>query len=139
MIRTAILTLSLIGSLAACKPDAAPETVDWLGPDIIWQVQEIGGIAVPEGIEVTLSSPEPGLIAGSSGCNRYNGRIEVDGAIVKVGALAGTRMACAPEAMAVEQRFHSEIGRADRVARSGDALELSRQGVVILRATRQGA
>jgi len=127
-------------ALAACKEEAARAPLDPLslmGTEIEWTVQEIAGTPVPEGVTVTLLSPEPGMIAGSSGCNRYSGRVETREGFLHVGALAGTRMMCPPEQMQVEQSFHSVIGTAKNLRLAGKVLEFSDgTGKVILRASR---
>jgi len=62
---------------------------------------------------VTLTY-DAGRIAGSSGCNRYNGTA-TDGPATgefSVGPLAGTRMACADTLSAVETRFIEQLSGA---------------------------
>ncbi|WP_444463279.1 META domain-containing protein [Rhodobacter capsulatus] len=137
--RVAVLALALI-ALAACQEDAPTPAADPLaliGTGTEWTVTEIAGAAVPEGIRVTLLSPEPGMIAGSSGCNRYSGRIETRDGALHVGALAGTRMMCPPEQMQVEQAFHSTIGTVTGLQLADQALDFTdTTGKVVLRAAR---
>jgi len=66
----------------------------------------------------TPSEPEVSLafdgtrIAGSSGCNRYSAEVK-EGKLpgeMSVGPVAGTRMACAQEVMALEDRFLETLG-----------------------------
>ena len=137
--RVVLLVLALT-ALAACKEDAAKAPIDPLslmGRAVEWAVTEVAGTPVPEGISVTLLSPEAGMIAGSSGCNRYSGRIEVQEGFLHVGALAGTRMMCPPAQMQVEQAFHSTIGTVKNLRLAGKVLEFSdATGKVVLRASR---
>lgn len=137
--RVAVLALALI-ALAACKEEAATAPADPLaliGTGTEWTVTEIAGTAVPAGVSVTILSPEPGMLAGSSGCNRYAGRVETREGALHVGALAGTRMMCPPEQMQVEQAFHSTIGTVAALRQAGPALEFTdAAGKVVLRATR---
>lgn len=137
--RVAVLALALI-ALAACQEDAPTPAADPLaliGTGTEWTVTEIAGAPVPEGIRVTMLSPEPGMIAGSSGCNRYSGRIETREGALHVGALAGTRMMCPPEQMQVEQAFHSTIGTVTALRQAGPTLDFTdATGKVVLRATR---
>ena len=137
--RVAVLALALI-ALAACQEDAPTPAADPLaliGTGTEWTITEIAGAQVPEGIRVTMLSPEPGMIAGSSGCNRYSGRIETRDGALHVGALAGTRMMCAPEQMQVEQAFHSTIGTVTALQLADQALDFTdAAGKVVLRAAR---
>lgn len=136
--RVAVLALALI-ALAACKEDAtAPaDPLALIGTGTEWTVTEIAGTAVPAAIKVTLLSPEPGMLAGTSGCNRYAGRIETREGALHVGALAGTRMMCPPDQMQVEQAFHSTIGTVTALRLTGPALDFTdATGKVVLRATR---
>lgn len=137
--RVAVLALALV-ALAACKEDAPKAPIDPLslmGKDVEWAVSDIAGAPVPEGISVTLLSPETGMIAGSSGCNRYSGRVEVQEGFLHVGALAGTRMMCPPAQMQVEQAFHSTVGTVKNLRLAGKVLEFSdATGKVVLRASR---
>ncbi len=41
-------------------------------------------------------------VSGHGGCNRFAGRYTFDGTTIKIGPLAATRMACAPEVMDAE-------------------------------------
>ena len=50
-------------------------------------------------------------VGGSTGCNRFTGLYSVDGGSLGIGALALTRMACAPPADAVERAYVSALGR----------------------------
>ena len=137
--RVAVLALALI-ALAACKEDAAQTPADPLaliGTGTEWTLTEIAGAAVPADVSVTILSPEPGMIAGSSGCNRYAGRIEIRDGALHVGALAGTRMMCPPAQMQVEQAFHSTIGTVTALRLTGPALDFTdAAGKVVLRASR---
>ncbi len=124
-------------ALVACRDEAeAADPLALFGTGVEWRVIEIDGMVVPEGVEVTLAQPEAGLIAGSSGCNRYSGRISAEGAGLKIGALAGTRMMCPEVQMQAEQAFHSNISRIDGVAVEGEELLLTREGKVKIRAVK---
>lgn len=139
--RTAMrrLMLSTLACLAlvACKHEAsAADPLAAFGEGIEWQVTEINGTPVPEGVVVTMALREAGLIGGSGGCNRYNGRITVVDGGLHLGELAGTRMMCPPAQMQVEQDFHSTLPRARLSQVSGGVLELTdARGKVLIRAT----
>ncbi|SOC15523.1 META domain-containing protein [Rhodobacter maris] len=115
-------------ALAGCKDEGAKSTNDPLNlidHAVSWHVTEIDGAPVPEGVNVTLSSPEPGLIAGSSGCNRYSGPVAMRENLLHVGELVGTRMMCDPATMAVEEAFHSTLSRARGLRLAGEVLEFT--------------
>ena len=72
---------------------------------------------------VTFSAD--GRITGSSGCNTFMGRYEVDDQALSVGPLASTRLACAtPELQAQEQRFLQDLQQVTRLEVSGGQLTL---------------
>lgn len=125
-------------SLVACKDEAAAsaDPLAVLGTGVEWRVTEIDGQPVPEGVTVTITQPEPGLLAGTSGCNRYSGRISAEGGALKIGALAGTRMMCPDAQMQAEQAFHSNISRIEGARITEGMLELTREGAVMIRATK---
>lgn len=62
-------------------------------------------------------------VAGSGGCNRVNGGFELDGASLRFGRLAATRMAC-PEGLEQEQRFLAALERVASHRIGGSHLEL---------------
>ena len=68
----------------------------------------------PERQPVVSLAYDAGRFTGSSGCNRYFAAVE-GGAMpgeVKVGPLAGTRMACPDPPSSVEARFLEQLGGA---------------------------
>ena len=132
-----ILTALACLSLAACKDKAAADPLELLGLNTEWAVREIAGSPVPEGVKVTLLRPEPGMIAGSSGCNRYTGPAKLENGKIHIGALAGTRMMCPDPQMAAETAFHSTIGRTTGARLADGTLELTDDaGAVLLRAVK---
>jgi heat shock protein HslJ len=65
-----------------------------------------------------------GRVAGSSGVNRVMSGYELDGDELRMPALAGTRMAGSPAAMALEQRFLDALGTGGAVRLDGDELTI---------------
>ena len=86
---------------------ASPHTVGLDGGP--WLVEDIngGGILDNARADVTFDNGNPAspAVYGRSGCNRYRGGWQQDGATVKFGPLAGTMMACAPPLMDLERKF----------------------------------
>jgi len=93
-----------------------------------WKLEAIGdGAAAPvEGTQVTLSFPEEGGIAGSSGCNRYQAALEMgpDGRW-SIGPVASTRMACPEPVMAQEDRYLAALGAVTGYRIAADRLTLT--------------
>lgn len=126
--RPILIALCAALALAGCKEDGAKPTNDplnLLDHAVTWQVTEIDGTPIPAGIAVTVSAPEPGLIAGTAGCNRYSGPVAMRENQLHVGELVGTRMMCDPATMAVEGAFHSTISRARGLRLVGEELEFT--------------
>lgn len=69
-----------------------------------WQVTELAGAPMPEGVEATLEFAE-GRVSGLAGCNRFAGAVELTGEGLRFGPLDATRMACAEPWMEAEARL----------------------------------
>jgi heat shock protein HslJ len=78
-----------------------------------WQLADLNGGGAPDPV-ITLrfdgGDQNSSTVAGSSGCNRFSGRWAQEGRMLKLGPFAGTRMACAPAVLAVEERFLAALG-----------------------------
>ena len=63
-----------------------------------------GGVtSLLAGTEITASFGADGTLSGSSGCNNFSGGYEVEGNVLKIGPLAGTRKMCARPEGIMEQ------------------------------------
>jgi heat shock protein HslJ len=94
---------------------------------------EGGEAAVPEGVLAGAVFVD-GMVAGSTGCNRYHAPCRIDGAELEIGPAAMTMMACDPERTEVERAFTGALAAARGWALAGDELELrDAAGRVILR------
>ncbi|MEO5807792.1 META domain-containing protein [Devosia sp.] len=70
--------------------------------DTLWRVQMIAGNpALPE-TDITFSIAPDRRAGGNAGCNNYFTEAAFDGEALSFGALAATRMACAPDVMVQE-------------------------------------
>jgi heat shock protein HslJ len=78
----------------------------------------------PPAITFTVAG---GRIAGHSGCNRFTATIRDGGSPgdVKIGPLAGTKVACPEPAMTIEQRFHDQMSRVRKYGFAGTRLALT--------------
>ncbi len=63
-------------------------------------------------------------VAGSSGCNVYSGPATVSGSTLKVGPLAGTKMACQGPSGDVETAYLAHLGKATTFTATADALTI---------------
>ena len=106
------------------------------GPE--WRLTDCLGPAgalepVPAEVGATATFVD-GIVAGSTGCNRYHAAYLVDGTRLTLGPVAMTMMACDPERAAVEQAFTGALARAVTFALAGDTLDLAdADGRVVLR------
>jgi heat shock protein HslJ len=103
-----------------------------------WWVEDIDGHGVIDASHTTIGFPEPGRVAGDTGCNRYMGNVEFDGESLEFGPLAGTRKACHEPIMNQESRFFAAMARAVgwAVADSGLLHLLDADGHTVIRAWR---
>lgn len=110
--------LALVLVLAGCagKPSAPPE------PSIVglWQAQQIAGTAVPADARITLSLYGDGRAVGRAGCNNYTTKYQRTGGTISFAPAISTKMACAPEFMALEQSYLDTLMAATRVERRPD-------------------
>jgi heat shock protein HslJ len=76
-----------------------------------YRVVEIDGAPALDRPRADFSFGEDGRVTGCATVNRVFGPYEVDGDILRCGALAGTMMAGPPEAMEQEQRLHRALSQ----------------------------
>lgn len=120
--------ISLSDASTCPAPPAAPAVSSTGLLDADWQVARLDGQALASGAVVQpptlrLDSAER-RIAGFSGCNRYSAQFESDGAALRFGAIAMTRMACLRDATDVETRFMNLLAAIRSARVSGERLEL---------------
>lgn len=87
-----------------------------------WQLRDLGGTPVLEDNSPTLSFVDPGRVTGNGSCNRYGGSTELGDGTIKVGPLAATKMACAPEVDAQERAYLAALQNASRLELVGGEL-----------------
>jgi heat shock protein HslJ len=96
-----------------------------------WRIVSLGGI-VPRGDRPAELRFAEGRLNGSIGCNRLSATVASDGARVNVGAVAATRMACAPEVMAQETQLFALLRRSLSVRAAEDGTMLLSDGTTAL-------
>lgn len=111
--------------------DATPESPL---EGVEWVLVEAEGASVPEGVEATLTlEAEARRASGSGGCNRFSGPYTLVGGSLTFGALAATRMGCAPPASDVENAYLRALGWVGSYRMAGTELELLGESGPVLR------
>ena len=97
-----------------------------------WTVTSIAGTSTIAEAPPTMAFDPAGTVAGTDGCNQYNGTFHTDGGSIQVGPLATTRMACDPARNAQATAFGAAFSGATawRLLESGD-LELTGHGDIL--------
>lgn len=105
-----------------------------------WRTDAIGAARLPATPHPDITFGAEGRAYGSSGCNRFMGGFTLDGAALRFDPIAGTRMACEPPAMEVEQRFLDALAAVRGWRLEGPALLLTDgTGATVLRLLRAEA
>ena len=102
----ALLATWLVTACAAVS-DKNAESMEKMGSlqGTSWWVENIAAKGVVDMSHTTIEFTYDGRIVGSTGCNRYFGSVEIDGAKITTGPLAGTRKACPGALMDQENKF----------------------------------
>ena len=85
----------------------------------------------------TVTFMDDNTISGSTGCNNYNGAVELAGASINIGLLATTRMMCEPAISGQETVFLEALGAARNWQLIGSTLDLTdEKNIRVMRLTR---
>jgi putative lipoprotein len=104
-----------------------------------WLAEDIRGGGVIDRLQSVLELAADGKVSGSGGCNRMSGTATIAGSRIAFGAIASTRMACAPAAMDQESKFFAALraARSWRVdQRRGKLFLLDMRGRTLMRLAR---
>jgi heat shock protein HslJ len=98
-----------------------------------WTLVSINGADIPKTArEALIVFDEAKHSAyGSSGCNRMTGMFSLEGGTLKIGPMAGTRMACDPESMKIENAFYKALDEVDGYVIEGNKLMLKKGEAVL--------
>jgi heat shock protein HslJ len=98
-----------------------------------WTLVSIAGADIPKTAqEAFIIFDEVKQSAyGSSGCNRMTGKFSQEGSKLKIGPMAGTRMACEPASMNIENEFYKALGDVDSYRIEGNKLLLKKGELVL--------
>lgn len=129
----AVAALAVATLLSGCGDlvgTPAGTDVDLDGSWHLVSARDGGGAFDLVGAPVTLVV-EGDEAGGTSACNLYGGRVDVDADAVRVSELGGTEMACEPAVMALERRYLDALGAVAVAARARGRLTLSGPDVVL--------
>ena len=102
-----------------------------------WRVETIAGAPAPDASATEFAILPDGRVAGNAGCNRFTGAGAFAEGVARIGPLAATRMACAPEMMEQERRMLDALAQTTRYEAGADVLALSDSaGVELMRLRR---
>lgn len=96
--------------------------------DRTWEPVLVDGVAVPEGAGLSLTVSFEGAVEGTTGCNRFIGRADLDAGWMQLGPLAVTEMACLdPEQIERETAWLKALSEARGFVVSPEGLWLTRE------------
>ena len=90
-----------------------------------------GPVEVPPDARVDLVYAD-GQFRGTAACNSYFADVDRDGAAITIGGVGATEMACDEPRMAAESAYLAALPEVTEVARDGDTLTLSGDGVELV-------
>ena len=118
------LALSIAAVVLTATQGCSPQSGD-TAPAIslsgsTWQVEDIDQGGIIDGSQITLQFADEGRIAGSTGCNRYFGTVDIERDAIAISGVGSTRRACAPALMNQEQRFLAALNAISRFGMEAD-------------------
>ena len=123
----ALSMILALGVLAACTPGSSREPAAPL-ENTYWRLVELGGrpaVASEGPREAHLRFADSARVSGSTGCNRLTGTFTREGAALRFGQTATTRMACVEAPLnQQEQDFLAALRTTERHEIAGDTLGL---------------
>lgn len=113
-------------SAGACQsaPPSRPPAGEHPLVNTAWRVQDIDERPAATEPAATLVIESPERVSGHAGCNRYFGRVRLDGGNLAIKQVGSTRMACAAPVMEQEQRVLASLQAAAYWERRDDTLLL---------------
>ena len=96
--------------------------------DVIWVPVQIDSVPVPEGAGLSLQVSFDGKVEGTTGCNRFTGKADLDAGWMQLGPLVVTEMACMePDRIEREAAWLKALGEARGFVVSPEGLWLRRE------------
>jgi heat shock protein HslJ len=141
-----LTTLDALIQTFSFTSTATPEPVATETPDsgdlagsglagVTWTLVSYGDPSSPQSVlsnaPITLTFAETG-VAGSAGCNQYNGSFQFDNDTLTVGELVTTRMACEDAVMTQETAYIAALQSAASFAVTDGQLQIFYDGGVLM-------
>lgn len=124
LIVTTVALVATLGLLAACSsPGGTGGNIEGQTWKLTSQLVSGSLGEVPAGVTADAAFKD-GAVAGSAGCNVYNGPATVGDATLEIGPLATTMMACQPPASDVETAYLANLANAATFTATTDALTI---------------
>nr|WP_131733382.1 META domain-containing protein [Gordonia paraffinivorans] len=89
---SALFAAAVVGAVNDAPGRAAPADPHFVGRSYTSTV--VNSAQIPGGGPLQVSFPAANRISLTAGCNRHIGELQVDGPLLRLGALASTMMAC---------------------------------------------
>src|SRR4030095_2108881 len=110
-------------TLAGCSSSQSPSGGTLTGQ--VWALTDLGSKAPLQDTGITIQFNTDGTVAGSSGCNQYNGTYTASGSSLNINTpLASTMMMCAQPIMVQESAYQAALGTVKAYTIKGDKLTL---------------
>jgi heat shock protein HslJ len=109
-----VLVVSSIKEVKVTNQPVPANTIPFSLTGSEWLLEDLAGSGVIDRIQVTLSFPEAGKVAGNGSCNRFFGPAKISGDTIKLGPLASSRMACPEAVMNQESKYLDALPAAER-------------------------
>lgn len=90
----------------------------------VWSLTQLNGQPLATGSGISAVFTAEGKLAGSGGCNQYNGTYTISGNSITISPLASTMMACEQAVMDQEQAYLTALGQAKTYSVKNDRLTL---------------
>jgi heat shock protein HslJ len=121
------LALSVLAGCATTPDQAAETTGPATAPNQLvttnWTAERIFD-QTADASKSTVIFNADGTVNGSTGCNNYQGAVDLNGSAIEFGLLATTRMMCEPAVSGQEIVFLEALGSVRSWRRMGSTLEL---------------
>lgn len=90
-----------------------------------------GDFPLVDGHPITITFLVDGSASGVAACNRFSGAYDLDGPVLRFRELSVTEMGCEPVVQEAESAFLDVLGQRLVVARDGDTLTLTAEGISV--------
>ncbi len=130
LVAAGLIVLFVVGACGSSSSTSLPGSQ--------WTVTSINGRTTEADGTPTIEFGADGDVAGTTGCNRYSGKVTIDGDRITFGQLASTLIGCEDAIAAQEQAFNAALTGATNwsVGSNGD-LTIKGAGDIVARPIEQ--